>query len=549
MFVDPRLTRYARATRSFLAVSVALGSMSALMIIAQAWLLAYVIAAAFAGKGIAQLTTPLAVLFGVVLARGALAWGAELAAGRSSTLAKRQLRAALLRRVAALGCVRIGEERTGEIATLATRGIDALDGYFSLYLPQLLLAVIVPTAVLAVIFYRDWISGAIIACTLPLIPVFMALVGATTRERTEAQLRTLQRLAAHFLDVVSGLATLKVFGRAKPQIEVIREVSDRQRSVAMATLRVTFLSSLTLELLATISVALVAVEVGLRLLAADVGLRTALLVLVLAPEAYLPLRLLGANYHASAEGMSAAEQVFDVLETPLPPPGRSTAVPDLANTIISIDDLTVAYPGRQRPALGEVSLHIEPGEVVAVTGPSGSGKSTLVNVLLGFVLPAHGTVRIGEFELADLDPDAWLEQVTWLPQHPRLFAATIADNVRLARPGATDEQVWTGLAAVGLDEMLARRPGGLDAMLGEAGTGLSAGERQRLALARAFVRDTPLLLLDEPTASLDGATEDEVVDAVRRLARGRTVILVAHRPALVALADRVYDLDRVTVAA
>jgi thiol reductant ABC exporter CydD subunit len=547
--VDPRLSRYARATRSFIAASIGLGSLSAGLIIAQAWLIAYVVAGAFDGKGLPQLSSTLVVLGAVVLARAAVAWAAELIASRSSARVKQQLRGALLGRVAALGPGRLGEERTGEIATLATRGIDALDGYFSLYLPQLFLAVIVPVAVLAVVLAGDWISALIIAFTLPLIPVFMALVGAATRERTEVQLRTLQRLAAHFLDVVSGLTTLKVFGRAKPQIEVIREISERQREAAISTLKVTFLSSLILELLATISVALVAVAVGLRLLAGDLGFRTALFVLVLAPEAYIPLRQLGANYHASAEGVTAAEQVFAVLDTPLPPAGTTTEIPDPSRTGICVDELTVRYPDRERPALDRVSLRVDPGEIVAVTGPSGAGKSTLLGVLLGFVTPTAGSVRIGDEELANLDAGAWRQHISWLPQRPHLFATTLRENVCLGRPDATEEEVWTAVTAAGLREVVARRPEGLDTAVGEGGVGISAGERQRVALARAFLRDAPLLLLDEPTANLDGATEDEVLMAIRRLMVGRTVVLVAHRPALVALADRIVDLSPVALAA
>jgi ABC-type transport system involved in cytochrome bd biosynthesis fused ATPase/permease subunit len=373
--VDPRLLTYARATQPFLVALILLGGVTALLIIAQAWLLAYVIAAALAGgKGVAALRLPFEALLVVVLARGVVAWGREVLADRSSALAKSQLRAALLEHLGALGPERLGERRTGELAVLATRGIDALDGYFSLYLPQLVLAIIVPAAVLAVIADRDWISALIIAGTLPLIPLFMALVGAATRDRMELQFRTLQQLAGHFLDVVAGLPTLKVFGRAKAQIETIGEVTDRYRGTAMSTLRVTFLSSLILELVATISVALVAVEVGLRLMGGHLGLRTALLVLVLAPEAYLPLRLLGANYHASAEGMSAAHSVFDVLETRLPAHGRRTDVPDPAVTGISVDDLRVQYPGREGPALDGISLAIEPGEMLAITGPSGCGQ-------------------------------------------------------------------------------------------------------------------------------------------------------------------------------
>ncbi len=547
--VDPRLSRYARATRPFIGASIVVGALSALLIIAQAWLIADVVAGAFAGKGLAQLSSALVVLGGVVLARASVAWAAELLATRSSTRVKQQLRGALLRRVAAIGPARVGERRTGEIATLATRGIDALDGYFSLYLPQLFLAVIVPVAVLAAVLASDWISALIIVFTLPLIPLFMALVGASTRDRTEAQLRSLQRLAAHFLDAVSGLTTLKVFGRAKPQIDVIREVSERQRVAAMSTLKVTFLSSLILELLATISVALVAVAVGLRLLYGDLDFQTALFVLVLAPEAYIPLRQLGANYHASAEGLSAAEQVFEVLETPLPPAGACAEIPDPSITGVSVEELTVRYPRRERPALDRVSLRVDPGEIIAVTGPSGAGKSTLLSVLLGFVAPSSGSVRIGDAELADLDPGAWRERVSWLPQRPHLFATSLRENIALGRRDATDAEIWEAVAAAGLRDVVARRPAGLDTVVGEGGVGLSAGERQRVALARAFLHDAPLVLLDEPTANLDGATEEEVLVAIRRLIRGRTVILVAHRPALVALADRVVDLGPVALAA
>ena len=432
---------------------------------------------------------------------------------------------------------------------LATRGLDALDGYFSLYLPQLLLAVIVPLVVLVAVVGKDWISAAIIAFTIPLIPLFMALVGATTRERMDRQMRTLQRLAGHFLDVVAGLPTLKVFGRAKAQAASIRETSERYRETALSKLRVTFLSSLILELVATFSVALVAVAIGLRLMGGEIGLRTALFALVLAPEAYLPLRQLGANYHASAEGMAAAEQVFAVLEEPLPARGTRRAVPNMAVADISVEGLCVTYPDRSEPALDDVSLSIEAGEVLALAGPSGCGKSTLLSVLLGLTVPERGTVSVGDVELADLDPTAWHAQLAWVPQRPHLFAASIAENVRLGRRDASSKELWNAVRAAGLADVVADLPDGLDTVLGDHGAGLSAGERQRVALARAFLRDSPLLLLDEPTANLDGQTEHEVLEAVRRLSHGRTVVLVAHRPALLSLADRVVTLGGVEVAA
>ena len=444
------------------------------------------------------------------------------------------MRNALVERIALLGPAGLDRDRTGGLATLATKGVDALDSYFARYLPQLFLAVIVPLTVVVVVAGNDWISAIIIALTVPLVPVFMILVGASTRQRTELQFRTLQRLAGHFLDVVAGLPTLKVFGRSKAQVAAIRESTDRYRETTMATLRVAFVSSLILELLATLSVALVAVAIGLRLLGGHLEFQTALFVLVLAPEAYLPLRLLGTNFHASAEGIKASEQVFEVLERPLPARGSRLDLPGKPLSALSVEALAVTYPGRRVPALQEVSFTVEPGEVLALAGPSGCGKSTLLGVLLGLVRPTAGSVRIGGVSLDEFEPDAWRSLLAWVPQRPHLFATSIAANVRIGRPDATDEQVRQALRDAGVEDVVDRLPEGLATRLGEGGAGLSAGERQRLALARAFVRDAPLVLLDEPTANLDAQTEEAVLQSVRLLMKGRTVVMVAHRPALIA---------------
>jgi thiol reductant ABC exporter CydD subunit len=537
--------RTARATRRYLLLAVGIGVVTAVLVVLQSWLLADAVDGAFVGhESLAALRLPVLLLLAVVVGRAVVGWAGERAAFRTSARAKSQLRGALVERVASLGPNGIERGRTGSLAVVATRGVDALDAYFSRYLPQVFLSVIVPITVLVVVAGADWISALIIALTVPLIPVFMALIGSATRERTDRQLRTLQRLAGHFLDVVAGLPTLKVFGRAKAQADAIREITDRYRRTTMANLRVAFLSSLVLELLATVSVALVAVAVGLRLLGGHLPFRTALFVLVLAPEAYLPLRLLGANFHASAEGMKVAEQVFDVLERPVPARGSGTDVPDPAVVPLSVRDLGVHYAGRRRPALAGVSLEVAPGEVLAVTGASGCGKSTLLAVLLGMLEPDAGEVRIGAASLTDLDIDAWRARIAWVPQRPHLFSASVADNVRLGRPGATDEEVWRALADAGLDGVVRALPRGLVTRLGERGAGLSAGERQRVALARAFLRDASLLLLDEPTAGLDPATEEGILRTIRTMvrARARTVVLVAHRPSLLSIADRVVRL-------
>ncbi|MFJ9815996.1 thiol reductant ABC exporter subunit CydD [Streptomyces sp. NPDC101151] len=538
--IDPRLLRYARATRFFLMAVVGLGAVGAGLVIAQAMLIAEVVVGAFQhGQSVTELRTPLLLLVAVAVGRSVVAWLTELAAHRASAAVKSELRGRLLERAAQLGPGWLSGQRTGSLVTLATRGVDALDDYFSRYLPQLGLAVVVPAAVLARIVTEDWVSAAIIVGTLPLIPLFMMLIGWATQSRMDRQWQLLSRLSGHFLDVVAGLPTLKVFGRAKAQAESIRRITGEYRQATMRTLRIAFLSSFALELLATLSVALVAVTIGMRLVHGDMDLYIGLVILVLAPEAYLPLRQVGAQYHAAAEGLAAAEEIFAVLETPVPASG-TTGVPEGS---VAFEGVAVRYPGRSAAAVTGVSFTVEPGETVALVGPSGAGKSTLLTLLLGFVPPAEGRVRVGGADLADVDLEAWRSRIAWVPQRPHLYAGTIAENVRLARPDADDTAVRRALRDAGALEFVDALPEGIGTVLGEDGAGLSAGQRQRLALARAFLADRPVLLLDEPTAALDGATEAEVVAAVRRLAVGRTVLLVVHRPALLEVADRVVRLD------
>lgn len=541
--IDPRLLRYARATRRFLVAVVVLGLAGAGLVVAQAMIIAEVVVGAFedgldaSGSG---LRTPLLLLGAVAVGRALVAWLTELAAHRASAAVKSELRGRLLERAAELGPGWLSGQRTGSLVALATRGVDALDDYFARYLPQLGLAVVVPVAVLARIVTDDWVSAGVIVLTLPLIPLFMVLIGWATQSQMDRQWQLLSRLSGHFLDVVAGLPTLKVFGRAKAQAESVREITSEYRRATLRTLRIAFLSSFALELLSTLSVALVAVGIGMRLVHGDLDLYTGLVVLILAPEAYLPLRQVGAQYHAAAEGLAAAEEIFAVLETG-PSGARGGAdVPDSLR--LELEGVTVRHEGRAEPSLDAATLVVEPGETVALVGPSGAGKTTLLNVLLGFTAPTEGRVRVGGTDLSALDLDRWRERIAWVPQHPYLFAGTIAENVRLARPDADDAAVRNALRDAGAYDFVTALPLGADTLLGEDGTGLSAGQRQRLALARAFLADRPLLLLDEPTAALDGETEATIVPAIRRLAAGRTVLLVIHRPALLSVADRVVEV-------
>jgi len=533
--LDRRLLRHGRASRPFLVASVLIGLATAGTVIAQAGVLAAAVAAVFlGGAGLAGIGGHLATLAALVLARALLAHAQEVAGARASAAVKSQLRTALLRRVTELGPAWLAGRSTGELAQLATRGVDALDPYFARYLPQLVLSCVVPPLVVARVAAADRLSGLVILLTLPVIPVFLALIGLATERRTRGQWRTLERLSRHFLDVVDGLATLRVFGRARAQQRTLAAVTDNYRTATMQVLRISFLSSFVLELAASLSVALVAVQIGLRLVGGGLGLEPALLVLLLAPEAYLPLRQVGANHHAAAEGIAAAEQVLAVLDEPAPPTGRDPVPPVWAVGLV-VKELTVWDDERGASLLPPTSLELSPGEIVALVGPSGAGKSTLLAVLLGFRRPSGGAIRVGGVDLADADPAMWRAQVAWASQRPALLAGTVADNVRLGGPDATDADVRRALALAAGDDIDPRL------RLGEDGAGLSAGQRQRVSLARAFLRaqlGAGLLLLDEPTSHVDGVTEARVLTGLRQLAVGRCVLLVVHRPALAAAADR-----------
>jgi ATP-binding cassette subfamily C protein CydD len=590
--VDPRLLRQASAARGYLAVTVGLGLAGTGLILAQASLLARALAGATTGTGLAALSGTLIALAAVLAARALTSYGGEVAALRAAAKVKSQLRRALTAHALRLGPAWIAGQQDGELATLSTRGLDALDAYFARYLPQLVLACLVPVAVLIRVGLADWISAMVIVVTLPLIPVFAVLVGLHTRTQTQRQWALLARLGGHFLDVVEGLPTLKVFGRARAQAEVISQVTDAHRRATMRTLRVAFLSAFVLELAATLATALVAVEVGLRLLAGHLDYQTALLVLLLTPEAYLPLRNAGAQFHASAEGTAAAEQALTILDTPLTPPSpvdppapitqpvppapitrpgpmtRPTQLawparpaqptpasevaspgrlpgqaPDLRRDTITLRQVTVAYSGRSHPALDHVSLTIAPGEHLTVTGPSGAGKTTLLALLLGFCSPASGTILAGGTDISALDLRSWRDQIAWVPQHPHLFAVTVAENIALGQPAASRADIARAAALGGAAEFIEALPQGYDTPLGERGLRLSAGQRQKIAIARAFLRDAPLLLLDEPTAHLDPLSAAEVGDVLTGLMAGRTVLQVTHAMALAAETGRRLRLD------
>jgi thiol reductant ABC exporter CydD subunit len=542
--LDPRLLRYARSVRPFLVGSVLLAGVTAVLVIVQAFALGDIVAGAFlGGEDLEDVSTSLWVLAGAVAGRAIVSSFGESLSQRAATRTSAQLRAALLEHVVRLGPVWLSGERRGQVATLATRGIDAVEPYVARYLPSLVIAVVVPLTVGVAILTQDVLAAVLVAVTAPLIPVFMVLIGMYTQAATARQWRTLGLLSGHFLDVVAGLPTLKAFRREKVQGEQMAMIDGEYRKATLRVLRVSFLSSFALELLATLSVAIIAVSIGLRLVEGNLDLQTGLTVLVLAPEVYLPIRQVGAQFHAAADGIEAAEQVFDILGTEPPTAGTATEVP---TGPVVVEDVSVTYPGSEVVALDPVSLTLSAGSVTAVVGPSGAGKSTLLAVLQGFLAPTSGRVSVGGTDLVELAPEAWRARLAVVGQDPVLVGPTVADDVRLRRPDATDAEVLTALAGAGIDA--AELPAGPATRVGDLASDVSAGQRRRVALARVLLAPAPVVLLDEPTAGLDDEAEADVVAAVRRLAdAGSAVLVVAHRPSLVAGADEVVTLTPVEV--
>ena len=603
--LDPRLMRYASGVRTLLVVSVLLGAVNAAVVVVQAVLLAGVLAdVIIGGQSLAGVSDRLVWLAVVIAIRAALAWASEEMARRSAGSVTVKLRRDVLRQAAALGPRWRSGEHGGELSLLATTGIESLHDYIARYLPQLVLSVVVPVIMLGYLFSADLTSGIIVLVTLPLIPVFMALVGWYTDKQTKAKWFSLSRLAAHFTDVVAGLPTLKVFGRAKAQAAAVHKVTDDYRRASMGTLRVAFLSSMVLELLASLSVALVAVAIGLRLVYGELTLEVGLAVLILAPEAYLPLRALGTQFHAAADGVAATAKVLAILETPLPARGIITDLPELP--ALRLVDVRVGAPD-ERGSVGPMSLTVPAGLITVVTGDSGVGKTTLLQLLAGVQRPDSGQILVGagraaldedkpggrpggdnpaaadpaqvnaaeieraaldpaaahpaaldpadvspaaadppphpgEIELADIDPAAWGSRIAWAGQGAALQAGSIRDNLAMGNPTADDSELRKALEAVDAAGFVDALPAGWDTQLGAGGAGISQGQRQRLALARAISRPAPLVLLDEPTAALDEQTESRVLAGITKALRGRTVVLVTHRLAPVSLADQLIAL-------
>jgi ATP-binding cassette subfamily C protein CydCD len=556
--IDSRLLRQAKSSRAALGLTIALGFIGGLFTVVLAWMLSQVINGVYLGGADLRSSAPhLGLLLLVFFTKAGSLWGSQIAAKRVALKIKLSLREQLYAHIQKLGPLYVRGERTGELVNTATEGIDALDAYFSDYLPQLVLATLVPLIFLFFVFPLDQLSGFVLLLTAPLIPIFMILIGDRADAVTQRQWRTLSRMSAHFLDVLQGLTTLKLFGRSRAQIEIIRQVSERFRQRTMGVLRVAFLSALVLELVATLSTAVVAVEIGLRLLYGRLAFEQALFVLLLAPEFYLPLRLLGTRFHAGMAGVTAAKRIFEILDTPVRPvTGGIKPIDFVSNPPSSVcfSNLSYAYPNG-RLALQNVSFTIEPGQKVALVGPSGAGKSTIAALLLDWIGVSFGGVG----------------EVAWLPQNPYLFNDTIAANIRIARPEASMDQVIAAAKAAHAHEFItefakfhaetqkrreknhlklnafaswrdAKEYPGYNTVIGERGARLSGGQAQRIALARAFLMDAPFVILDEPTANLDPELETQIQHSLDQLLAGRIALIIAHRLQTIRTADKIIVL-------
>ncbi|BDZ43115.1 thiol reductant ABC exporter subunit CydD [Paraoerskovia sediminicola] len=558
--LDPRLLRYARSARAYVILTTVLGLVVAVLVVAQALLIARILAPAVSGtlgpSPLVAVAGLVGLLAAVVAARALATWTQERFALRAAARTIAELRESVVQHAARLGPRWIASGRGPEVATLATRGLDDLEPYLVRYLPQLLLAATVTPLGILVVFGLDWVSAVIIVVTIPLVPIFMILVGHLTAGAAARRLAVVQRLGSQVLDLLTGLPTLRAFGREIGPQARVRALGEANRRATMGTLRIAFLSGMVLELLTTLSVAVVAVGIGLRLLRGEgIDLEAGLAVLILAPEVYLPLRQVGAQFHASTDGLAAAEQAFEVLETPARPRGTAPC-PPLRGSTVAVEGVSVRAGDRAATAPADLSFSFtvpddgSRGRVVALTGPSGSGKSTAALVLLALHDPDEGRVSVraadgSVVDLRDLDPRTWWSQITWVPQRPALAPGRLRDVVRDERE-ARDEDVERAARLSGLDAVVASLPDGWDTVVGRGGSGLSVGQRQRVALAQALLDDparSPVVVLDEPTAHLDARGEQAVLESVRAWRdAGRTVLVVAHRASLVALADDVVSV-------
>lgn len=543
--MNRELLRQVPSARASLGATVALGILAAVATIAQMVALAKVVDRVFLeGAGLRDVGGPLLVLLAASVLRSGLLWARKVAAQRGAVRVKSQLRERLFGHVLRLGPAYAKGERTGELATTATEGVEKLDAYLARYLPQTFLSVFVPLLIAVYVFPLDPSSAILLLATAPVIPVLMILVGGYAEEHMKHQWTALSLLGASFLDAVQGLTTLKLFGRSAAASERVAAASEEFRGRTMKVLRYAFLSGFVLEFMTAMAIALVAVTLGVRVVSGSMPFEEAFVILLLAPEFYKPLRELGAHRHAGMEGRAAADRIFEILGTQAPVSGGSgSSALAPGGVTIEFSGVGYTYPGGERPALSDLTLTLPAGTRTALVGRSGSGKSTLVNLALRFIDPGQGMILANGVRIGDLPVEVWRENLALVPQRPHLFYGSLLENIRLARPEASLEEVEWAAELAGVAGFVRRLPNGYETQIGERGARLSGWEAQRVAIARAFLKDAPVLVMDEPTSGLDPESERLIRGALERLARGRTVLVVAHRLNTVYEADQIAVLD------
>lgn len=546
--LDARLLREARSAPGYLIANLVSNALGGLAILAQAWFLSQVIQRAFILEQPLEALAPLLLAILVtILARVVLAYQQSWTSARLAIVVKERLRSHLVTHLTTLGPAYTRQERSGDLSLTATEGIEKLDGYFRDYLPAIFNALFLPVFIALVVLPLDGLTLVVFLLTAPLIPFFAVLIGMATGAIARNQFMEMRYLGAHFLDVMQGLTTLKLFNRSQHQVETIGRISGQYRKSTMRVLRIAFLSALTLEMLATLSVAIVAVEIGVRLLYGGIPFEQALFLLMIAPEFYFPLRTLGAKFHNATEGKAAAEHLYAILDIPLPVQNQTNQqfVPE--SYTIRFEDVSVTYAGRQQPAVHRCSFRIESGQRVAIVGPSGSGKTTLSQLLLGFLKPDSGRILIGGVDLQQIPSEELYRHLAWVSQTPYLFNDTIEGNIRVGRPGANQSEVIEAARAAGVHDFITQLPEGYGTSCGERGLRLSGGQAQRIALARAFLRDAPIVLLDEPTSQLDPVTEAHILDELHDWFADRTLILITHRLNAAIRMDQIIVIEAGTV--
>jgi ATP-binding cassette subfamily C protein CydD len=529
-----------------LMLTVALGTLSGWLLILQAWCLAQAVSGViFLEQNLQEVMPWLWGLLAIFIFRAVLAWASERVAQEAAQQVKLSLRKRLYTKLRQLGPAYLTEQRTGDLVNTLSDGIEALEAYYARFLPAISLMALVPLSILVFVFPIDWISALVMLGTAPLIPFFMILIGKGAERRNQKQWQQLARMSAHFLDTIQGLTSLKLFNASRREAEMVARISDDYRRSTMSVLRIAFLSAFALEFFSTVSIAIIAVLIGFRLFWGELDFLYGFFVLLLAPEFYLPLRNMGTHYHARMDAIGAAEKMIDILDAPLPDNKvKTTQDPLFTGSMgLSLKGISFTYPDG-RSALQDLDLTVEAGERVAIVGPSGAGKSTLLNLLLGFQQPGEGCIRANGQPLTSLNPTLWRQQISWVPQRAHLFHGSLADNIRLANPAADPTAVEEAARLAHAHNFIQALPQGYETLVGEGGQGLSGGQVQRIALARAFLKDAPLVILDEASAHLDLESENLIQQAIERLAKDRTLIMVAHRLRTLKAISRILVLDQ-----